>query len=351
MTAFKLSDDILKLLPEERVIAAGLALLKHHRKMPTQDQVVQALSRPDGEKGTGKGTVNKYWPSLQNEIARELSLAEWLPAELPGFVIDHLKQLMDWARQDAETQLSERQAVLSEHERKLDEEAETRKATETGLRNRINELELSLKGCDETISKLREKQASLEQALADVQRTAAVQEEQLNHAKDREEDLSSKVQELKKQVRMSSEALKEKDLELQARQEDNSLLESQLKSLQYHHNEQLRLVSTLKYQVKDLEEQVASSEQVVNDTKNAFEAAKKTIQMNETQLARQEGQLAVLDTLKSSVETLKEAFGKEQERNLALEYEKGSLVKQLKQLESRLATKRPKRNLGKSGGG
>lgn len=340
MTAFKLPDDILELPPEERVTAAGLALLKHHRKMPTQDQVVQALSRSDGEKGTGKGTVNKYWPSLQNEIARELSLAEWLPAELPEFVIDHLKQLMDWARQDAETQLSERQAVLSERERKLDEEADARKATEAALRNRIDELEASLKDRDEAISRQRDAQATLEQTLADVQRTAAVQEEQLSHAAKREADLSGKVQELKDQVQQSSESLSEKVLELQARQKDIGLLENQLQSLQHHHDEQLRLVSTLKQQVTDLKEQLSEAEQIAKGTKYALEDAQKTIQINATQLARQEGQLAVLDTLKSSVETLKEALGKEQERNLTLEREKESLGKQLKQLERKF----PKKN-------
>lgn len=341
MSTFKLPEAILELPPEERVVKAGMALLKHHRKMPTQDKVVDALSpRSDEGTGTGKGTVNKYWSSLQNEIARELTLAEWLPAELPEFVIDHLKQLMDWARQDAEAQLEEHKSALSERERKLDEESESRKATEATLRNRIDELEASLKERDETISQQRDKQSSLEQALVEVQRTTAVQEEQLSHAVEREGALTSKVQELKDQVQRSSESLHEKNLELQARQKDIGLLESQLQSLQHHHDEQLRLVTTLKNQVVDMKDQLTTVNQVATDTKCALDDALKTIQDNKTQIARQEGQLALLDTLKSSVGTLKEALQKEQERNQVLVREKDSLGKQLELAERKLAKRK-----------
>ncbi|MCG8613964.1 MAG: DNA-binding protein [Pseudomonadales bacterium] len=333
-TTFKMPKDILDMPAQERVEKGGVALLKHLRRMPTQDELVQALTR-DTEDGTstGKGTVNKYWPSLQNEIAQELTLAEWLPAELPEFVIDHLKQLMDWARQDADAQLEEHKSTLNERERQLNEESESRKATEATLRDHVTELESSLKARDEAISQQHETQTSLKQALAEVQRTAAVQEEQLSHAAEREEVLSGKVEELKYQVRQSSESLKEIHLELQSRQKEIGLLDNQLQSLQLHHNEQLRLVSTLKHQITDLKEQLTKSEQTAKETKHALEDAQKAIQINETQLARQEGQLAVMDTLKSSVETLKDALGKEQERNLALEREKARLNKQLKQLE------------------
>src|SRR5690554_982262 len=187
MAKFELPEAILELPPEERVVKAGMALLKHHRRMPTQDKVVEALvPRSDRGTGTGKGTVNKYWPSLQNEIARELSLAEWLPADLPDFVIDHLKQLMDWARQDADAQLEARTAALNERARKLDEEEESRKANEATLSGKVRELEALVKDRDGVIERQRDKLVTVEQSLAETQRTEAVQREQLAHAQERE---------------------------------------------------------------------------------------------------------------------------------------------------------------------
>lgn len=336
MSTFELPEAILELPPEERVVKAGMALLKHHRKMPTQDKVVEALlPRSDKGTGTGKGTVNKYWPSLQNEIARELSLAEWLPADLPDFVIDHLKQLMDWARQDADAQLEARTAALNERARKLDEEAESRKAVEATLRGKVGELEATVRDRDGEIGRQRDKLASVEQSLAETQRTAAVQKEQLAHAQEREAALTSKVAELKDQNEGFQQALDQRTVELKQRSKDVVLLENQLQSLQYHHDEQLRLASTLKGQIADLQKQAASYEQSLRDRNVALEAAQKTIQVNETQLARLEGQIVALDSLKSSVETLKDALHKEQERNMALEHEKERLGKELKVLLDR----------------
>lgn len=330
MTTFVMPIDILELPPKERVIAAGIALLKHDRKMPTQDQLVQALIRSEGEKGTGKGTVNKYWSSLQNEIARELSLAEWLPAELPEFVIDHLKQLIDWARKDADAQLVERQSALNERKRKLDEEVEARKATEAMLRNRIEELEVLLKRSDEAVDKLRDKQTSLEQSLGDAQRMVAVQEEKLSYSEKLESKLSSKVTELKSQVRITQELMDEKELELQAYKTDILQLENQLQSLQHQYDEQLRLGSSLKDQVTGLKEQIVSSDQAVKDIKSELEDSRKSLQLSETRMARQEGKLAILDTLQSSVGTLKAALIKEQERCQSLERVNKFMAKQLK---------------------
>lgn len=336
MSTFELPEAILELPPEERVVKAGMALLKHHRKMPTQDKVVEALlPRSDKGTGTGKGTVNKYWPSLQNEIARELSLAEWLPADLPDFVIDHLKQLMDWARQDADAQLEARTAALNERARKLDEEAESRKAVEATLRDKVGELEATIRDRDGEIGRQRDKLAAIEQSLVETQRTAAVQKEQLAHAQEREATLTSKVVELKDQNDGFQKALDERTVELTQRSKDVVLLENQLQSLKYHHDEQLRLVSTLRDQIADLQKQAASYVQSLRDRNVALEAAQKTIQVNETQLARLEGQIVALDSLKSSVETLKDALHKEQERNMALEHEKERLGNELKVLLDR----------------
>lgn len=340
MTSFKMPDEILALPPENRVVAAGLVLLKHLRRMPTQDQLVQALSR-DGDEGTstGKGTVNKYWPSLQNEIARELSLAKWLPAELPEFVIDHLKQLIDWARKDADAQLAEYTSALKERERVLDAETETRKATEATLRNRIRELEATLNERDTTIGKQSEKLVSLDLALADLKGAVAVQEEQLINAAKREADLTENYKELKDRLRLTNETLSGANLELHARQKDISLLENQLQSLQHRHDEQMRFISNQKDQLSDLEERVSTANLIAANSRNALLKAQETLQSNETQLARQEGQLAVLDALKSSVETLKDALAKEQERNEALKRDKESLSKQVRQLERKTAKK------------
>lgn len=249
MTAYNLPDTLFTLPPEERVTAAGLALLKHYRKMPTQDQVVQALARPEGEKGTAKGTVNKYWPSLQNEIARELSLAEWLPAELPEFVIDHLKQLMDWARKDAEAQLAERQASLSERERQLDEAAEERAQTEATLRTRITELEAQLDTRDEDLKQHSETLVSLEQALARAERTAAVQDAQLKHAEQRDASFLDQITALKEQLQSAKASLDEKDQAMKTRDKEMALLANRHQSLQHRHEEQLRKESSLESQV------------------------------------------------------------------------------------------------------
>lgn len=340
MTPFKMPDEILALPPENRVVAGGLALLNHLRRMPTQDQLVQALSRDNDEgTSTGKGTVNKYWPSLQNEIARELSLAKWLPAELPDFVIDNLKQLIDWARKDADSQLAEYTSALKERERVLDAEFETRKATEATLRNRIRVLESALNERSDTISKQSERLASLDLAMADLKGTIAVQEEQLSNAAKREADLTENHKELKDRLRLSNETLSGANLELQARQKDIGLLESQLQSLQLRHDEQMRIISTQKDQLSDLNEKILTADQSATNARSTLLKAQETIQANETQLARQEGQLAVLDTLRSSVETLKDALTKEQERNRALEREKESLGKQLRLLERKTAKK------------
>ncbi|WP_444928312.1 DNA-binding protein (plasmid) [Microbulbifer sp. TRSA002] len=336
MSVFKISEAILELSPEERVVAAGLALLKHHRKMPTQDKVVEALlPRSDEGTGTGKGTVNKYWPSLQNEIARELTLAEWLPADLPDFVIDHLKKLMDWARQDAEAQLEGHKATLNERQRKLDEEEESRKATEATLRDRVRELEAAARNQNSEISRQRDKQAALEQSLAETQRTTAVQNEQLAHAEEREETLIGKFAELKDQIAGLQKEHDERAEELKIRNKDIVFLENQLQSLQHHHDEQLRLVSTLRNQITELGDQTATYEESLEESQIALETAQKTIQANETKLARFEGQLVVLDSLKSSVGTLKDALHKEQERNVALELEKERLGKEIKMLIDR----------------
>lgn len=336
MTAFKIPDAILELPPEERVVKAGMALLKHHRKMPTQDKVVEALlPRNDEGTGTGKGTVNKYWPALQNEIARELSLAEWLPADLPDFVIDHLKQLMDWARQDAEAQLEARIASLNERERKLDEGAASRKATEDSLRSKVTELESSVRDRDDEIRRLRDKHVALEQSLVETQRTAAVQREQLAHADERVETLTVKDAELKDRLVGLQKTLDERTEELKLRNKDIVLLENQLQSFQNHHDEQLRLVSTLRSQIANLVDQAASFQESLKDNQIALETAQKTIQVNEIQLARLDGQLAFLETLKSSVGALKDALQKEQERNMALEQEKERLVDEVKILLDR----------------
>lgn len=336
MSKFELPEAILELPPEERVVKAGMALLKHHRRMPTQDKVVEALvPRSDRGTGTGKGTVNKYWPSLQNEIARELSLAEWLPADLPNFVIDHLKQLMDWARQDADAQLEARTAALNERARKLDEEEESRKGNEAILSGKVRELEALVKDRDGVIERQRDKLVTVEQSLAETQRTEAVQREQLAHAQEREANLKSKLAESKDQNVALQHALEEKTVELKQRSQDVLLLENQLQSLQHHHDEQLRLVSTLRDQLVNLERQATSYEQSLTVRDAALEAAQKTIQVNETQLARLEGQLVALDSLKSSVDTLKDALHKEQERNKALENEKARQGKELKALLDR----------------
>jgi chromosome segregation ATPase len=336
MIEYKLPDSILELPPEDRVAEAGMALLKHYRKVPTQDQVVQALL-PSTEKGTGtgKGTVNKYWSAFQNKLVDELSLAEWLPAELPDFVIDHLKQLMDWARQDANMQFEARTAVLDERERKLDEEVASRNATETALRGKVAELEAIVLKRDGEIGQQRDKLMAVEQSLAETQRTAAVQKEQLANAQERESNLTNKVAELKDQTLGLQQALDDRTVELKQRSKDVVLLENQLKSIQHHHDEQLRLVSTLRDQIINLERQTASNEQSLKEKNVALEDAKKTIQVNETQLARLEGQLVALDSLKSSVDTLKDALHKEQERNKALENEKARQGKELKALLDR----------------
>lgn len=340
MTSFKMPDEILALPPENRVVAGGLALLKHLRRMPTQDQLVQALSRNNDEgTGTGKGTVNKYWPSLQNEIARELSLAKWLPAELPEFVIEHLKQLIDWARKDADAQLIEYTSALKERERVLDADAETRKATESSLRARVRELESALKERDDTIGKQSEKLASLDLALAGLKGTIAVQEEQLSNAVVRVTDLTENQKELKDRLRFSNETLNAANLELQERQKDIGLLENQLHALQQRHDEQVRLNSNQRDQLADYQEKLTTTNLTATNTKQELLKAQETIQSHETQLARLEGQLAVLGTLKASVDTLKDALTKEQERNKVLEQEKEGLSKQLKQLERKAAKK------------
>lgn len=64
-------------------------------------------------------------------------------------------------------------------------------------------------------------------------------------------------------------------------------------------------------------------------------AGKSPEPLNETQLARLEGQLVALDSLKSSVDTLKDALHKEQERNKALEHEKARQDKELKAILDR----------------
>lgn len=336
MAIFELPEAILELPPEDRVVKAGMELLKHHRRMPTQDKVVEALApRSDRGTGTGKGTVNKYWPSLQNEIARELSLAEWLPADLPDFVIDHLKQLMDWARQDADAQLEARTASLNERARKLDEEEESRKANEATLSGKVRELEALVKDRDGVIERQRDKLVTVEQSLTETQRTEAVQREQLAHAQEREANLKSKLAESKDQNVGLQHALEEKTVELKQRSQDVVLLENQLQSLKNRHDEQLRLVSTLRDQIVNLERQATSYEQSLTESDAALEAAQQTIQVNETQLARLEGQLVALDSLKSSVDTLKDALHKEQERTIALEHEKARQGKELKALQDR----------------
>lgn len=95
------------------------------------------------------------------------------------------------------------------------------------------------------------------------------------------------------------------------------------------------MVSTLRDQIVNLERQAASYEQSLTERDAALADAKQTIQVNETQLARLEGQLVALDSLKSSVETLKGALHKEQERNIALEQEKARQGKELKALLDR----------------
>jgi len=78
---------------------------------------------------------------------------------LPGFVIEHIKQLMGWARQDAQPQLEERQSALNERERQLDDRVEKEK-TVKNLEGQASRLEKRLVDQEVEESTLREKLAA-----------------------------------------------------------------------------------------------------------------------------------------------------------------------------------------------
>jgi chromosome segregation ATPase len=238
---------------------------------------------------------------------------------------------------------------LNERARKLDEEEESRKANEATLSGKVRELEALVKDRDGVIERQRDKLVTVEQSLTETQRTEAVQREQLAHAQEREANLKSKLEESKDQNVGIQHALEERTVELKQRSQDVVLLENQLQSLQHRHDEQLRLVSTLRDQIANLERQAASYEKSLTERDAALEAAQQTIQVNETQLARLEGQLVALDSLKSSVDTLKDALHKEQERNIALEHEKarhGRLTLNKNRFSSTEKSKKPGNSVG-----
>ena len=167
--------------PEERVVQAALSYLKAYSRIPTQDQIVQALSQPDG-KSTGKATVNKYWGSFQHQLAHELSLTGWLPSEIPGFVSEHLIALVDWARQSADEELIARQSQLDDRENTLNRTTETYQQRIETLTETNATYSVKLEQQANVIESLNQSVTSLNKSLADTEKAHAVTAEKHAHA-------------------------------------------------------------------------------------------------------------------------------------------------------------------------
>lgn len=240
-----MSDDVLKnpanYQPEDRVVKAGIALFKLNKKMPTQDQVVVALSQSKG-KGTPKVTVNKYWPSLQAQIAHDLSLKDWLPAELPDFISDQLKAIFNWAISDTEKKLEKRTSELNERERLIVQQAEEQEWVKKELRSQVRDLKNQLLISNDNLSQKNTELISTQKELFSLQKDYSIQTNLLALTT---ESLSS--------AENKNKSLDESILVLQKKELDYVKEVSELKSKIASQSEKLTVFDSLQKTVEKLE--------------------------------------------------------------------------------------------------
>lgn len=312
--------DANELSPEDRVIKAGMLLIKHNRRFPTQDEVVGALTIP-GQKGTAKATVNKYWRSFQNTLARELQLAEWLPNEIPGFVAEHLKALVDWARADADRQLKDKQRALDAQAQKLATERQQFVHAEDALRSRCDHLEKLLDERETEVRALKPKVEALALELSDARQQTAVQQEQLHNAAQRLVEQGRLWEESKRMVSDQNTVIANLRSTEASVREDKQLLEQRVQRLEGELADAETRVNDYMGQLTLLDQRLLTSETQRVTADERYASALQQLREHETRIANLSGLQSVIDALQGSVDTLTHALQNEQTRNDTLTQE------------------------------
>lgn len=314
--------------PEERVVQAALAYIKAYSRIPTQDQIVQALSQPDGEgKSTGKATVNKYWGSFQRQLSEELSLTDWLPSEIPGFVSEHLIALVDWARKAADSELSARQIQLDDREQTLDRKAEIDEQLIKTLKEKVKELTARTRTQDKTIESLNQTVASLQRWLSENKQTLAVSREKNTHA-------NNEIARFRRELDTLLVDFKNVEKLAKQYQNDNQQLSSQHDSLLRQHEITLLENSRLEEALVTEKNHVKALKSDLSKAHESNTTAQDLLDKYRTQAEGQHAKLELLGTLQNSVTRLGESLDKTNQRNATLEQEVLHLNTQINTLKS-----------------
>lgn len=102
--------------PEERVVSAGLFLVRTLKKFPSQDQVFKSLDGLPNRPQTARATITKYWKRLHLAVAESIAQDSWLSDSVPPAVQDSIATMMNWARENAENRMLERMQEVSLYE-------------------------------------------------------------------------------------------------------------------------------------------------------------------------------------------------------------------------------------------
>jgi hypothetical protein len=139
-----------QLSPVERVVQAGLLLLDTYGRLPTLDEIVASLKPAGAEPGTGKATVNKYWPAFSEAVGASRKKERWLktvPAPAEALVLG----LLDWAQDHATAAISQERAEIEARATEIAQAHAAWLAEKALFQARISELALLNQGLkDET---------------------------------------------------------------------------------------------------------------------------------------------------------------------------------------------------------
>lgn len=317
-----LLPDATALPPKDRVIQAGLLLLRSWGRLPTQDEVVAALRVPDG-KSTAKATVNKYWPAYQAALARELRLGDWLPPEIPEFVNDHLRALLDWARQEAERRLQDQQRVLEARRQRFENE-------EDALKQAIYELNSTVKTLDTDRSRLSDQVETLskdrdhwQRRCSEAEHQRALSEVRGGHLEDSLASERAAQMELKQQMGQLKQSFEAVRNERDQYGKDLAQLTAQHQTLQAEHREVLAKLARNSTEVEALTETRASLIAANTDLKRQLGDARDATHQADRSRERLEAQASRAPELEAQLQAVRE-------RNTALERENALLQGQFR---------------------
>lgn len=309
-----------------RVVKAGLFLIQNLGRMPTQDQVVEALRLPATEhypaSSTGKQTVNKYWIDFQQQIAEDLDFASKLPPEIPDFAVDYLRKLMHWSQDHADKTIKDKRAILETRELRLKDRENLMNAElvasqkkQDELVDRIKQLEDKLDQKSNAFNAMLGERDKYKDQLATEKQEHAIAATELKHLNEKYNKLVEQNDSLMNRFKAQEKALSEKNSEVNALAKANQNKVAQVRELENRANE-------LQNQADD---RLAEYQEALSERN----AAQQIAEDSERQMQDQSALLQSLKNEKALVDKELVATSKAYERLLKQNEEQGHVIERL----------------------